>query len=128
MVGASMRQRPIGSAREDAALQAADLWVRDPDEDNRCAALEIGKSGDPSAATTWLARAAAWSGGSMGPPEVQPLTARPTACAQAVYAAIVMAAVRAGEPIGVMKRIAACAEAGIRFADGGDAKVLVAAS
>ena len=112
----------LGPRAEDAALRVAELWVRDPDEDNRSAALEIGNSGDPSAATTWLARAAAWSGGSMCPPEVKPLPAPPAACAQAVDAAIVMA-VCAGEPIDVMKRMAACAEAGIRFAEGGEARV-----
>lgn len=115
----------MGPSAEDAALQAADLWIRDPDEYSRCAALEIGNSSEPGAATTWLARAAAWSGGSMCPPEVKPLPAPPTACAQAVNAAIVMAAVRAGEPIGVMKRLAACAEAGIRFAEGGEARVFL---
>jgi hypothetical protein len=114
-----------GPRAEDAALRAAELWVQDPDEDSRLAALDIGKSGEPSAATTWLARAAAWSGGSMCPPEMKPLPAPAAACAQAVNAAIVLA-VCAGEPIGVMKRVAACAEAGIRFADGGEAKVLVA--
>lgn len=112
----------LGPRADDAALRAADLWVRAPDEDNRCAALQIGNAGEPSAATTWLARAAAWSGGSMCPPELKRLPAPPAACAQAVNAAI-MLAVCAGEPLGVMKRIAACVEAGIRFAEGGDAHV-----
>lgn len=114
----------LGPRAQDAALGAADLWVRGPDEDHRQAALKIGSSSAPEAATTWLARAAAWSGGSMCPPEMQPLPAPPSACAQAVNAAIVLAAT-AGEPIGVMKRIAACAEAGIRFAEGGDARVTI---
>jgi hypothetical protein len=114
----------LGSRAEDSALGAAERWVRTPDEDNRNAALEIGKSSEPSAPTTWLARAAGWSGGSMCAPELKPLPAPPAACAQAVNAAIVMAAAT-GEPLGVMKRIVACAEAGIRFAEGGDARVTV---
>lgn len=112
----------LGPRADDEARRAADLWVKTPDEDNRNAALQIGISGDPRAATTWLARAAAWSGGSMCLPDLKPLPAPPTACAQAVNAAIVVA-VCAGEPIDVMKRIRACAEAGTRFAEGGEARV-----
>jgi hypothetical protein len=115
----------LGPRAEDEALRAAELWVRTPDEDNRLVALQIGNAAEPKAATTWLARAAAWSGGSMCAPDLKRLSAPPSACAQAVNAAIVLAA-SAGEPLGVMKRIAACAEAGIRFADGDDARVSLA--
>jgi hypothetical protein len=114
----------LGPSGEDEALRAADLWVKDPDEDYRLAAMKIGTAGNPRSATTWLARAAAWSGGSMCPPDMSPLPAPPTACAQAVNAAIMLAA-RMGEPIGVMQRIATCAEAGIRFAEGEEARVVL---
>ena len=114
----------IGPRDDDEALRAAELWVKAPTEDNRLAALQIGGSADPRAATTWLARAAAWSGGSMCPPELKPLPAPATACAQAVNAAIVLA-VCAGDPMGVMKRVVACAEAGIRFAEGAEARVVL---
>jgi hypothetical protein len=112
----------LGPAADSDALRAADLWVKGPDEENRQTALQLGASGDPKAAPTWLARAAAWSGGSMCPPDLTPLPAPPTACAQAVNAAIMLAA-SAGDPLGVMKRIAACADAGIRFAEGEEARV-----
>ena len=117
----------LGPAGDDEALRAADLWVKEPDEDYRLAALNIGKAGDPRIATTWLARAAAWSGGSMCPPDQKPLPVPPTACAQAVNAAIMLAA-GAGEPGDVKKRIVACAEAGIRFAEGDQAHVVLPAA
>ncbi|MGO9232648.1 MAG: DUF6931 family protein [Methylocella sp.] len=110
------------SADDDDALRAADAWVRAPDEDNRRAALAAGNAGDPRAATTWLAFAAGRSGGSLSPPDQRPMPAPPTACAMAANTAVMMAAC-AGDPRAVVQRIAACAEAGIRFADGGDATV-----
>ena len=111
----------LGPRADDAALHAAEAWVRAPEEENRGAALAIGGAGDQASPTTWLALAAAWSGGSMCAPDVKPMTAPISACAKAVNAAIVMAAC-AGDPHGIGARIAACVEAGIRFADGGDAR------
>jgi hypothetical protein len=108
---------------DDDALRAADAWVRAPEDDNRNAALAVASAADWRAATTWLAFAAAWSGGSMTPPDQKPMPAPPSACAKAAHSAVLLAAC-AGDPLGVAQRIAACAEAGIRFADGGDATVL----
>ncbi len=113
----------LGVRAEDAALRAAEAWVRAPEEENRRAALAIGAAGDQSLATTWLALAAAWSGGSMSPPDLKPMAAPPSACAQAANAAIVLAACD-GDPLAVMERIVACAEAGVRFAEGGEARVI----
>jgi hypothetical protein len=107
---------------DDEALRAADAWVRAPEEDNRNAALAIANAADHSAPTTWLAFAAAWSGGSMTPPDQKPMPAPPSACAKAAHTAVVLAAC-SGDPPGVVQRLTACAEAGIRFADGGDATV-----
>jgi hypothetical protein len=115
----------------DPALQAADNWVRAPEEENRQAALAAGAAGDQHRATTWLALAAAWSGGSMCPPDAPPMpvppslmVAPPWACAKAVNAAIVIAMV--GDPSAINDRLKACAEAGIRFAEGGDARPAIA--
>jgi Family of unknown function (DUF6931) len=112
----------VGASAEDEALRAADTWVRAPDETNRRAALAAASGGDPSAPTTWLAFAAGRSGGSLSAPDQPPMPAPPSACAMAANAAVMMAAC-AGDPLGVVPRIRACAEAGIRFAEGGDAKV-----
>jgi hypothetical protein len=50
------RTRPPG-------LLAAEAWVFQPDTENRQRALDIGERSDENDPTTWLARAAAWSGG-----------------------------------------------------------------
>jgi hypothetical protein len=111
----------LGSGADDVALRAADAWVRAPEEENRLAALEMGTAGDQRLATTWLALAAAWSGGSMCAPDKKLMAAPITACAKAANAAIVLAAT-VGDPLAIGPRIAACAEAGVRFAEGGDAR------
>ncbi len=113
----------LGLRADDAALRAAETWVRAPEEENRRAALAIGNAGDQSRATTWLALAAAWSGGSMCAPDVKPMAAPASACAKAANAAIMLAAC-SGDPLAIARWIVACAEAGIRFADGGEARVI----
>jgi hypothetical protein len=113
----------LGPRADDAALRAAEAWVRAPEEENRRAALAIGNASDQSLATTWLALAAAWSGGSMCAPDVKPMAAPASACAKAANAAIVLAAC-SGDPLAITRWIVACAEAGIRFADGGEARVI----
>jgi hypothetical protein len=115
----------VGPRGEDVALRAAETWVRAPDEDNRRAALDVGNAGDQNAATTWLALAAGWSGGSMCAPDLTPLAAPISACAKAANAAIVLAACT-GDPLAMVQRIKACAEAGVRFAEGGDARPAIA--
>jgi hypothetical protein len=113
----------LGSRAEDAALRAAEAWVRAPEEENRRIALEIGGAGDQRLATTWLALAAAWSGGSMCAPDAKPMAPPVSACAKAANAAIVLA-ISSGDPSAYQRRVAACAEAGIRFAEGGEARVI----
>jgi hypothetical protein len=114
----------LGPSGDDGALRAAEAWVREPEEDTRRAALTAANAGDQKAATTWLAFAAGWSGGSVTAPDKDPLAAPPSACAMGANTAVMLAAT-AGDPLGVLQRIAACVEAGIRFAEGGDAKVRV---
>lgn len=112
----------LGPGAEDAALRAAEAWVRAPEEENRRAALAAGGAADQTLPTTWLALAAAWSGGSMCAPDVKPLAAPPAACAQAANAAIILAVTQT-DPGAIRAWIEACVEAGVRFADGGDARV-----
>jgi hypothetical protein len=112
----------LGPNADDEALRAAEAWVRAPEEDSRRAALAAASAGDQKAATTWLAFAAGWSGGSVTAPDADPLAAPPFACAMGANTAVMLAAA-AGDPLGVTDRVKACAEAGIRFADGGDASV-----
>jgi hypothetical protein len=116
----------LGSAADDGALRAADGWVRAPEDDNRRAALAAFSAGHQRAATTWLAFAAGWSGGSVTPLDKDPMPAPPAACAQGVHTAVILAAC-AGDAKGVVDRLKACAEAGIRFADGDDVEVRTSA-
>ena len=117
----------LGAAAEaDPATRAADAWVRAPEEETRRAALEIAAAGDESRAATWLARAAALSGGSRTAPDQEPRPPQPSACAQAANAAIILA-ICAGEGQAIPARIQACAEAGVNFAAGGEAKVVAPA-
>jgi hypothetical protein len=108
-------------AGADVALKAAEAWVREPEEATRRAALDIGASGNRRAATTWLARAAGWSGGNIGGAGLAATPAPPHLTAKAVLAAIVLAMAKAGaRSQGAWT--AACADACIRFAEGGDAR------
>jgi len=114
----------IGAGATDEALRAAEIWVRTPEDDNRRAALSAANDSDRRKPTTWLAFAAGWSGGSLLPADQNPVTPPAGACAMAANAAITMA-VAAGDPRAVVDRIAACAEAGVRFASGGEPTVFL---
>ncbi|HEY6520128.1 MAG TPA: hypothetical protein VIZ19_12230 [Roseiarcus sp.] len=109
-------------ADADEALLAAESWVRTPEDDNRRAALLIASDSDRRKPATWLAFAAGWSGGSILPADQKPVPPPAGACAMAANSAI-MLAIAAGDPRAVVDRIAACAEAGVRFADGGEPTV-----
>ena len=113
----------LGSRADDDAFRAAEAWVRAPEEERRRAALEIGGVADQQCATTWLAIAAGWSGGSVTAPDQKPIQPPPSACAKAANAAIVLAACSA-EPRLIASWIAACVDAGVRFAEGDEARVI----
>ncbi len=113
----------LGPRAEDDALRAADAWVRAPEEERRRAALEIGVAGDQELPTTWLALAVGRSGGSVSAPDQKPIIPAPAACAQAANAAIVLA-ITHGEPRAIAGWVRACVEAGVRFAEGGEARVI----
>jgi hypothetical protein len=115
--------RALRGDQADEALLAAEAWVREPEEAQRRAALEIAGSGDRSVATTWLASAAGHSGGSLTAEGSAPVRASPDATAINLKAAVILAIVERPmtEAPGWIK---ACVEAGLRFADGGDAKVV----
>jgi hypothetical protein len=107
------------SDAEQAALEAAETWVREPEEEKRRAALDIGSRNDKSAPTTWVALAAGWSGGSLTAPDQPPVPAPPHLTAKAVRAAVLTALAR----VPVKQRaehLAACLKEGTRFA-GADA-------
>ncbi len=114
--------RALGGNQADDALLVAEAWVREPEETQRRAALEIAASGGTRVATTWLALAAGHSGGSVTPEGSTPARASPDATAINLKAAVILAIVQRPmtEAPGWIK---ACVEAGLCFAEGGDAKV-----
>ena len=114
----------LGEGAADETLRAAEIWVRTPEDNNRQAALSAANASDRRKPTTWLAFAAGWSGGSLLPADQKPIPPPAGACAMAANAAIMMA-VAAGDPRAVVDRIEACAEAGVRFASGGEPTVFV---
>jgi hypothetical protein len=114
--------RALGVGKGDAALAAAEAWVRDPDEEPRRAALAIGEGGDRRSSCQWLALAAGQSGGSIAPEGAPPWPAAPHMTAVAVKCAVILAI--AEQPARDQPAwVASCAEAAIRFAEGGDAKL-----
>lgn len=112
--------RSLNSPRkppEEDALAAAESWVREPEEEHRQRALQLGTLNERSAPTTWLALAAAWSGGSMML-EDQPVVLSPAhLTAKAVRAAVLTALARI--PVKQRRdRMNDCLEQGLRLAKG----------
>jgi hypothetical protein len=114
--------RALNRAEADRGLAAAEAWVRDPEDETRRAALAVGAPADPRGPGDWLALAAGQSGGDVAIDGLPPRPAPPEATAVAVKCAVVLAI--AQRPAGEQKAwTAACVEAAIRFAEGGEAKV-----
>jgi hypothetical protein len=81
-----------GPTRNAGCLQVAEAWVQEPDEQHREAAQDAGSRSDRNSPVTWLALAAAWSGGVIsidGSPRVAP---PPQLTAHAVRVAILLSA------------------------------------
>jgi hypothetical protein len=77
---------------EKAALDAAEAWVRTPEEDLRQAALSFGTDEPTDSAAIWACRAAAFSGGIMSNTPKGPVRAQPEATARAARAAVLITA------------------------------------
>jgi len=117
----------LGGAAQDEGLRLASRWVREPDDAFRREALAYAAAGDLNIATTWLARAVGHSGGSLAAPDQPPSPPLTDACAQSVNAAVIVAATRTPSPM-ILPWIRACAEAGVRFASGEEARVIAPVS
>ena len=107
---------------EDDALMAAESWVRAPEETTRRQAPSLGWSLDARKATTWRALAAGQSGGNLAPEDGRRVPPPPQATAQSVKAAVILAVARTPTETQFVW-LSACVEGGIRFAEGGHAKV-----
>ncbi len=106
-------ERP--SETDELALKAAEDWVYEPEEERRREALRIGTTAtNQRAASTWVALAAAWSGGPMIISEYGGPPAPPQLTAQAAFTAIRIAL--GGSPDRVAQ-ITQCVERGVRIAE-----------
>lgn len=81
----------IAPGQEDAPLQAAEAWVREPDDLRRREALRLGMAGNHRLASPWVALAAGWSGGNVGPSMQAVVAATPEMTPKAVRTAILVA-------------------------------------
>ena len=76
-------------------LALAENWVRQPEEDQRCAVLDAGMAAPTKTPGVWIALAAGWSGGSMMRAGCRaPVTPPPYLTAKAVNAGVLGALAR----------------------------------
>ncbi|MDX1944390.1 MAG: FHA domain-containing protein [Pirellulaceae bacterium] len=78
---------------EQAAADAAEQWVRDPSESRRRACEDAAEATAYDQPGSWLATAAFWSEGSLGPPEIDPIPPDERLTGQALTSALMIAAV-----------------------------------
>ena len=69
-------------------LELAAVWVGDPEEDNRYAALDAAMESAAKTPGVWIAFGAGWSGGSMVGAELPPVPPPPHLTARAVSAGV----------------------------------------
>ena len=84
---------PAVSATDAAALNAAARWVRDPSEENRRAAMPAAEATEYATPSGLVALGTFFSGGSMAPPDVDPVPPQPEFTARSVCRAVMLAAV-----------------------------------
>jgi hypothetical protein len=85
---------PKPNADERDGMRVAEEWVREPEEERRMTALELGMRYSAKLATTHLALAAGWSGRSFSMGEGDPIPIPAHQTARAVRAAILIASCR----------------------------------
>ena len=106
---------PSPSPEEDAAIKAAEKWVREPEDARRVAALEHGVNGSSKLPSTYLALAAGWSGGRLNVPDAEPIPVPPHQTARGVRAAVLIAGCRV-DMTENPELLRNCLEDGIRLA------------
>lgn len=85
---------PASRPEDAAALEAAEQWVRRPDEANRRAAMAAAEKAGFRSTEAWAAVGAFWSGGSMAPEGQPAVPPAENLTGVAVAGAVVLAAVR----------------------------------
>jgi uncharacterized protein DUF6931 len=107
------------AAGRPASLDAAEAWVRVPNEEHRLAALEVGTAGDNNDPLTWLALAAGWAGGLLASHPKMPAVPVPQyLTARAARIAVLLSAQHVKSPERASRIQARIAE-GIKLAEAG---------
>ena len=77
-----------------AGLALANRWLSDSTEESRMAAQQFAEADGFASPGGWIAAAAGWMGGSLGPPEYEPIAPPSNLPGEAVAASLVMLAAR----------------------------------
>ena len=101
-----------------AALDAAEFWVRKPDDERRRACMAAAQAGRFDSPEAWAAVGAFWSGGSMSPPDAPAVAPPEHLTALAVAGAVRLAALRR-KPAAVNQRLVRFLAAAREIATGG---------
>jgi len=75
-------------------LQLAEAWVREPEEEQRVAAMNEGMAARNKSPGVWIALGAAWTGGSLSDPSLPRIPPPPYLTPRAINAGILMALAR----------------------------------
>ena len=89
-------RRIAGNEPADAdtqALEAAEQWVMEPNEDHRRATMPLAEALEFGTPASWAAVAAFWSEGSLAPPDAPDVPPDEHLAAKAVAGAVILAAV-----------------------------------
>ena len=105
----------------EAAIDAAEAWVYKPSEENRRAALDKATASGLKQPASWAAMAAAWSGGSLAPPNAPVVPPAEHLTGLAVVGVVLLAAV-ANEPAKRPEKLKAFLAQAIDIGNGGNGR------
>jgi hypothetical protein len=88
------RLKDVLEEQDRSMLALAEEWIREPEEDRRYAALDAAMGARAKTPGVWVALAAGWSGGSLAPRGMAPVSPPPYLTARAVNTAILAALAR----------------------------------
>ena len=115
--------RPVDLSAADAAvLEAAELWVRKPTDENRRAAFALAQEAGFGTSEAWSGVAAFWSGDSMSPLGQPAVPPAPNLTGAAVAGSVALASVRV-KPALQMKRLQNFLSSAYEIAAGGTGRL-----
>ena len=80
------------AAKDQEALQLAEEWVREPDDDKGRLAFEVSQGLEFQTPASWVAVGAHWSGSTLGPPEIAAIPPGADLTGKAVSGALMLCA------------------------------------